>query len=55
MNNCKCTLLLIICPSLYKAHPDILIGPNSSGLSIVAPQPDQVQIELPDLKCCGRG
>ena len=33
------TLLLIICPSLYKARPDNFIGPNSSCLDIVFPQP----------------
>ena len=32
------TLLLIICPSSYKARPDNLIGPNSSGSSTVDPQ-----------------
>ena len=32
------TLLLIICPSSYKARPDNLIGPNCFGSGIIFPQ-----------------
>src|SRR4029434_5302632 len=32
------TLLLIICPSSYKARPDNLISPNSFCSGIVSPQ-----------------
>ena len=43
------TLLLIICPSLYKARPDNFIGPNSSCLDIVFPQPRFPRPNFPTL------
>ena len=41
-------LLLIICPSSYKARPDNLIGPNSSCSDIVFRRPSPPQAQLPD-------
>src|SRR4029434_1583446 len=49
------TLLLIICPSSYKARPDNLIGPNKFLFVHSFSPTEQCQTELPDLKCCGRG
>ena len=42
------TLLLIICPSLYKARPDHFIGPPRSWFHIVCPQYEPVQTQLLD-------
>src|SRR4029434_1125235 len=49
------TLLLIICPSSYKARPDNLIGLVKFLVGHIFSPTEQCQTELPDLKCCGRG
>ena len=47
------TLLLIICPSSYKARPDNLIGPNCSGSSAVDPQRIKSRPNLPTSNAVG--
>src|SRR4029434_3356354 len=47
------TLLLIICPSSYKAHPDNLIGPNSFCSGIVSPQRSNARPNLPTSNVVG--
>lgn len=45
--------LLLICPSSHKARPENVIGPNSSGLGIVAPQRNKFTLNFPISKDVG--
>ena len=47
------TLLLIICPSSYKARPDNLIGPNSFCSGIVSPQRSDARPNFPTSNVVG--
>ena len=47
------TLLLIICPSSYKARPDNLIGPNSFCSGIVSPQRSNARPNFPTSNVMG--
>ena len=47
------TLLLIICPSSYKARPDNLIGPNSFCSGIVSPQRSNARPNFPTSNVVG--
>src|SRR4029434_1881934 len=47
------TLLLIICPSSYKARPDNLIGTNSSGAGIIPPQRSNARPNFPTSNVVG--
>ena len=47
------TLLLIICPSSYKARPDNLIGPNSFCSGIVSPQRSNARLNFPTSNVVG--
>src|SRR4029434_2054513 len=49
------TLVLIICPSSYKARLDNLIGLVKFVVGHIFSAAEQCQTELSDLKCCGRG
>ena len=47
------TLLLIICPSSYKAHPDNLIGLNSFWSGIIPPQRSNARPNFPTSNVVG--
>ena len=47
------TLLLIICPSSYRARPDNLIGPNSFCSGIVSPQRSNARPNFPTSNVVG--
>src|SRR4029434_2549227 len=47
------TLLLIICPSSYKARPDNLIGTNSSGAGIIPTQRSNASTNFPQMLWAG--
>src|SRR4029434_3136243 len=47
------TLLLIICPSSYKACPDTFIGPNSFCSCIVSPQRSNARPNFPTSNVVG--